>query len=67
MNIGDRVNTCKGAGEIVNTELANDEWPGHPPRMVSTGRFGVKLDDAAKYPLYKDGIAYFMPKELEPL
>jgi hypothetical protein len=63
MQIGDRVNTCKGAGEIVNAELANDEWPGRPPRMVHTGRYGVKLD--APEPWYKDGIAYFQPHELE--
>lgn len=67
MNIGDRVNTrTHGLGEIVNMEQANSEWPNRPPRIVYTGRFGVKLDDADKHPLYKDGIAYFMPHELTP-
>jgi hypothetical protein len=65
MKIGDRVDTgTHGLGQIVNHELASDRPAGYEPRMVYTGRFGVLLDDAAKYPWYKNGIAYFMPKEL---
>jgi hypothetical protein len=65
--IGDRVDTkTHGLGEIVNEELANDRPVGYEPRMVHTGRYGVKLDDAEKHPLYKDGIAYFQPHELRP-
>jgi hypothetical protein len=65
LSIGDRVDThSHGLGEIVNQERANAGWPDRP-NMVLTGRFGVLLDDAAKYPMYKDGIAYFLPKELK--
>jgi hypothetical protein len=39
-----------------------------PPKvqLICTGRWCVKLDDAAKYPWFKDGIACFYPNELSP-
>lgn len=64
---GSRVTTPKhGAGTVVVRELCNSNYVRStlPPNLVLTGRWGVKLDDGEKYPWYKDGIAYFYPKEL---
>lgn len=61
---GTRVITAHGPGVIDNIEQCNDAWPGQPPRMVHTGRRGVKLDNNPFVGI-KDGIAYYWPNELK--
>lgn len=63
MNLGTRVITSHGPGTIDNIEQCNDAWPGQPPRLITTGRYGVKLD-TLPFPA-KDGILYYWPNELE--
>lgn len=61
--IGARVTTPHGDGTVVNHEMANTEWPGWPPRMLLTGRAGVKLDT---WPFAWTGeVAYYQPKEMK--
>lgn len=60
---GDRVETCHGTGTIVAKDICNDNmsWPNLPPRLIWTGRWGVKLDRPHGF---KDGVAYYWPHEL---
>lgn len=62
---GDRVTTPHGGGTVDNLEQCNHASTGRPPKMASTGRYGVKLDNNPLVGL-KDGIAYYWPKELTP-
>lgn len=62
--IGQRVVTQHGGGVIDNAERCDDRPAGYEPRLVHTGRYGVKLDNNPLVGL-KDGIAYYWPKEME--
>lgn len=63
---GDRVTTPKhGAGTVTTRDVCNDAWPGQPPRLITLNRWGVKLDDAHAYSWFKNGVAYFQPRELK--
>lgn len=64
MNPGTRVITAHGPGTIDNWERCNDRPAGYEPRLVHTGRYGVKLDNNPLVGL-KDGIAYYWPNELK--
>lgn len=64
--IGQTVMTIHGKGVIVDKELANDAYPNQEPRMIATGRRGVKLDDGHTWAC-KDKIAYYYPQELKAI
>ena len=76
VDIGDRVNTSRGPGEIVNLESFNSEgqpfyitelrafWRSAP---AGNNRWGVKMDDPAEFEQYKDGILYFVNNEVRKL
>lgn len=61
--VGQRVTTPHGEGVVDNYERCNDARKGQPPRMVATGRYGVKLD-SSPFPSLKDGVAYYYSEEL---
>lgn len=62
MNPSDRVNTPHGPGTVDNIEQCDEGYKGNP-RMVATGRYGVKLDNNPFVGI-KDGIAYYWPDDL---
>lgn len=64
--IGQRVVTANGAGTIDNKELANDAYPNQTPRMIGTGRYGVKLDNNP-FTSIKNGVAYYQPHEISEI
>ena len=64
--IGQAVITKHGKGVIDNYELANDAYPKQEPRMILTGRYGVKLDDGHTWAI-KGKIAYYYTDEIQAI
>lgn len=59
---GARVLTPHGPGVVDNSEICRAS--NREARMVSTGRYGVRLDHC-QLRAVKDGVAYFWPSELQ--
>lgn len=62
--IGQRVVTQHGGGVVDNAERVNNRPAGYEPRLVHTGRYGVKLDNCP-FGGIKDGVAYYWPNEMK--
>lgn len=65
ITIGMRVQTGKGVGTVVNTEIYGPKngWESGKP----SGRYGVKLDIDCFKGLMKDGISYWWCNEMEEI
>ena len=61
--IGQKVTTEHGTGIIVDKELANNAYPNQAPVLVTTGRYGVKLDEGHTWAI-KGKVAYYQPHEI---
>lgn len=61
---GDVVMTPHGKGTVLCSELANDAWPGQTPRMITTGRYVVVLEEGHTWAIKTSNPAYW-PKELK--
>jgi len=60
LEIGDRVNTEMGIGEIINEEVDS---------LYKSRRFGIKLDNLpdSYYILYPDEVLYFFEEHLKKI
>jgi hypothetical protein len=76
VDIGDRVNTDRGPGTIVNLEMfteKGDPYYETEPRgryahaPAANNRWGVKLDDPVEAGSYKDGILYYTNEAVRKL